>query len=76
MRCFSVTKKKSVHFDEEVEVQELEAADASAAAAAAGPACIDEPTIDDCLDLLQQADPTGDLRPDPPEMATLEGWWR
>ena len=38
-----------------------------------GEPSIDESKIDDCLAMLQQADPTGEIRPDAPEMAVLEG---
>ena len=67
----SVSKKRSVHFDEEVEVKQL--VDDDGSSVDDGPTSINEQTIDDCLELLQQADPTGDLRPDPPEMTALEG---
>ena len=63
----TVVGKKSVQFNEEVEVTDVNTIDASV------PASINEPTIDETLELLQLADPTGDLRPDAPQMAVLEG---
>ncbi|XP_014663828.1 PREDICTED: signal transducing adapter molecule 1-like [Priapulus caudatus] len=57
------TEKKSVTFDEEVHVATMADADE--------PVEIDEERIDRCLDMLQNADPTGELD-DPPEMAMLE----
>ena len=37
---------------------------------------IDESKIDECLLLLEDADPTGEMRPDPPELAKLEAQCR
>ena len=56
-----------MQFNEEVEVQEMERGEPE------GPVTINEETIDRCLGMLQGADPTGELRPDDPEMALLEG---
>ena len=56
-----------MQFNEEVQVQEMERSEPE------GPVTINEDTIDRCLSMLQEADPSGELRPDNPEMALLEG---
>ena len=64
---FCRSERRSVQFNEEVQVQEMERSEPE------GPVTINEDTIDRCLSLLQEADPSGELRPDNPEMALLEG---
>lgn len=60
------SKKKGVQFDDHVDVKVIEQQQP------APPAVIDEKKLDRCLELLQNADPTGD-RPDPAELLELEG---
>ena len=55
--------KKSVQFDDAVKVEELPTPPEEVG--------IDEAKLGRCLELLKDADPTGD-RPDPPELAPLE----
>ncbi|CAH1772968.1 unnamed protein product [Owenia fusiformis] len=59
-----VKEKKSVQFNEEVEVKTVERLPETVR--------IDESRIDDCLEMIQNADPTGETRPDTPEMLGLE----
>lgn len=59
------SKKKGVQFDDHVDVKVIEQQQPQA------PAVIDEKKLDRCLELLQNADPTGD-RPDPAELLELE----
>lgn len=69
---FSGTDKR-VSFSECVEVTEVEGAGSEAAVdhvEATGE--IEEEKIDQLLHVLHEADPTGE-RPDPPELAFLEG---
>lgn len=37
---------------------------------------IDESRVDECLLLIEDADPTGEMRPDPPELSKLEAQCR
>lgn len=60
------TKKKSVQFDEKVEVQNVEPVEEQE------PLKIDESKLNRCIELLEDADPTGD-RPDTEELLQLEG---
>lgn len=60
------SKKKGVQFDDHVDVKVIEQQQPAA------PVVIDEKKLDRCLELLQNADPSGD-RPDPPELLELEG---
>ncbi|XP_013380572.1 signal transducing adapter molecule 2 isoform X2 [Lingula anatina] len=58
------TKDKKVSFNEDVEVKTIEVAPETVV--------IDESKMDECLDQLQNADPTGQNRPDTQEMLQLE----
>ena len=60
------TTKKSVQFNEEVEVQTLPSF-------TQGENEIDESKIDEVLALIQNADPTGETQPDSQQMLGLEG---
>jgi len=57
-------ESKSVKFNEEVEVKTVEPIPEVVE--------IDEDKIDQCLAMLQNADPTGENTPDPPDMTSLE----
>ncbi|KAK3087397.1 hypothetical protein FSP39_005418 [Pinctada imbricata] len=57
-------KEKKVQFNEEVQVKTVEPAPEDVE--------IDEEKIDEMLQLIQNADPTGETRPDTPEMLNLE----
>ncbi|XP_074656155.1 signal transducing adapter molecule 2-like isoform X2 [Tubulanus polymorphus] len=57
------TEKKSVQFNDQVEVKAIETPEVLE---------IDEEKIDQCLELIQNADPTGENRPDTTEMLSLE----
>lgn len=57
--------RKSVHFQEEVDVKILEPAVAEVVE-------IDEAKIDRALTMIQNADPTGEINPDPADLVTLE----
>ena len=64
------SRRRSVQFNDEVEVKTV-AREAEAEAAAAGPVRIDEPLIDSVMAMLYDADPTTD-ESDPDEMPALE----
>lgn len=60
-----VKERKTVQFNEEVQVKTVEAEPEDIVA-------IDEAKIDRALNLIQNADPTGEIRPDSPELLKLE----
>ena len=64
---FEESSKKTVQFSEDVEVQSIETEPEVVE--------IDENKIDKVLEMLHEADPTGEVE-DPPELGGLEGLWR
>ena len=54
-----------MQFNDEVEVKDIEPIPEQVD--------IDEDKIDKTLNMLQNADPTGETNPDPPDMLQLEG---